>query len=221
MNVLLGVVLGLLLFCWVGEWLGFRAAAVALGLYTIEPNIAAHSSLVTTDLGVTCFIFGAVYFLWRTSRRLTSRTSRGSSVCFVLAMLSKFSAAILGPVDARAPGDDCLAPRDAVRRRGRLASSRCSPWPRGSASGRPMDSATLRARRRAGCSRSTITRLSGGPFRRSPRSSAGLMDTTCCRMPSARASCTVRDWCRGGPSFPGRQLQQLRLVVLLPGRLSC
>ena len=71
MNVLLGVVLGLLLFCWVGEWLGFRAAVVALGLYTIEPNIAAHSSLVTTDLGVTCFMFGAVYFLWRTSRRLT------------------------------------------------------------------------------------------------------------------------------------------------------
>ncbi len=98
MNVLLGVVLGLLLFCWVGEWLGFRAAAVALGLYTIEPNIAAHSSLVTTDLGVTCFIFGAVYFLWRTSRRLTVSNIAGLVVCFVLAMLSKFSAAILGPV---------------------------------------------------------------------------------------------------------------------------
>jgi len=98
MNVLIGVVLGLLLFCWVGEWLGFRAAVVALALYTIEPNIAAHSSLVTTDLGVTSFMFGAVYFLWRTSRRVTAWNTAGLVVCFVLAVLSKFSAAILGPV---------------------------------------------------------------------------------------------------------------------------
>ena len=98
MTVLLGVVLGLLLFCWVGEWFGFRAAVVALGLYTIEPNIAAHSSLVTTDLGVSCFMFGAVYFLWRISRQLTVSNIAGLTVCLVLAMLSKFSAAILGPV---------------------------------------------------------------------------------------------------------------------------
>jgi Dolichyl-phosphate-mannose-protein mannosyltransferase len=98
MNVLLGVVLGVLVFCWAGEWLGFRAAVVALVLYTIEPNIAAHSSLVTTDLGVTCFVFGAVYFLWRASRRLTASNIAGLVACFVLAILSKFSAAILGPI---------------------------------------------------------------------------------------------------------------------------
>ncbi len=98
MNVLLGVVLGVLVYCWVAEWLGFRAAVVALGLYTIEPNIAAHSSLVTTDLGVACFMFGAIYFLWRLSRQLTSWNIAGLAVFFVLAMLSKFSAAILGPV---------------------------------------------------------------------------------------------------------------------------
>ena len=98
MNVLLGVVLGVLVYSWVAEWLGSRAALVALGLYTIEPNIAAHSSLVTTDLGVTCFIFGALYFLWRTSKQLTPLNIAGLAVFFVLAMLSKFSAAILGPV---------------------------------------------------------------------------------------------------------------------------
>ena len=27
------------------------------------------------------------------------------------------------------------------------------------------------------------------------------MDITCCRMRSAKGSCTVRDWCRAGPSF--------------------
>jgi hypothetical protein len=98
MTVLLGVVLGLLLFSWIGEWLGFRTAVLALALYTIEPNIAAHSSLVTTDLGLTCFIFGAIYFLWRTARRVTPGNVAAMVLCVVLAILSKFSAAILGPV---------------------------------------------------------------------------------------------------------------------------
>jgi hypothetical protein len=98
MVVILGVLLGVLLFCWVNEWLGFRAAVVALAFYTIEPNIAAHSSLVTTDFGVTCFIFGAVYFLWRTCRRPGALNIAGLTVFFVLSIISKFSALVLGPI---------------------------------------------------------------------------------------------------------------------------
>ena len=100
MNVSLGVLLGLFLFAWMGEWLGFRAAVAALILYTVEPNIAAHSSLVTTDVGVACFMFATTYFLWRASRKLTPWDVAGMVVCFVLAVLSKFSALILGPVVA-------------------------------------------------------------------------------------------------------------------------
>ena len=98
MVVVLGVVLGVLLFCWVNEWLGFEAAVVALAFYTIEPNIAAHSSLITTDLGVTCFIFGAVYFLWRTCCRPSALNVAGLTAFFVLAVISKYSALILGPI---------------------------------------------------------------------------------------------------------------------------
>jgi len=98
MVVVLGVVLGVLLFCWVNEWLGFEAAVVALAFYTIEPNIAAHSSLITTDFGVTCFIFGAVYFLWRTCRRPSALNITGLTAFFVLAIISKYSALILGPM---------------------------------------------------------------------------------------------------------------------------
>lgn len=98
MVVILGVVLGVLLFCWVNEWLGFEAAAVALALYTIEPNIAAHSSLVTTDFGLACFMFGAAYFLWRTCRRPSWLNVTGLTAFFVLAIVSKFSALILGPI---------------------------------------------------------------------------------------------------------------------------
>ena len=98
MNVLLGILLGALLFAWAYEWLGFWPATGALTLFTFEPNLMAHSSLVTTDLGSTCFIFGTLYFLWRTCRRLSAGNLAGLTVFFVLAIISKFTAALLAPI---------------------------------------------------------------------------------------------------------------------------
>jgi 4-amino-4-deoxy-L-arabinose transferase-like glycosyltransferase len=98
MNVLFGVLLGVMVFAWAGELWGFRAGAVALGLFTVEPTLAAHAGLATTDLGVTCFIFGAVYFLWRMTRRVSVANLVGLTICFALAILSKFSAALLVPI---------------------------------------------------------------------------------------------------------------------------
>ena len=57
-----GVGLGLLVFFWAEEWLGFWPAAMALGLYTIELNLMAHSGLVTTDAGVVCLMFARCIF---------------------------------------------------------------------------------------------------------------------------------------------------------------
>ncbi len=96
MVVLLGVALGVLVFCWVNEWLGYWPAVVVVTLYSIEPNIAAHSSLVTTDFGITCFVFGTVYFLWRTCRQPSPLNVTGLAGSFSLAVISKYSALILG-----------------------------------------------------------------------------------------------------------------------------
>lgn len=98
MIVLLGVLLGVLLFCWARELFGFWPAVVVLGFYTLEPNILAHCRLVTTDFGVTCFGFGVAYFLWRTARRLSVENLFGLVAFFALAQTSKFSAVLLGPV---------------------------------------------------------------------------------------------------------------------------
>jgi hypothetical protein len=98
MIVLLGVLLGVLLFCWAHELFGFWPAAIVLGFYTLEPNILAHCRLVTTDFGVTCFAFGVAYFLWRTARRLSVGNLFGLVAFFALAQASKFSAVLLGPV---------------------------------------------------------------------------------------------------------------------------
>lgn len=100
MIVLLGAALGALLFFWAREWLGFWPAVAALAFYTIEPNIAAHAALVTTDFGFACFMFGALYFLWRTCREWRPLNIAGLTVCFALAIISKYSALILGPIVA-------------------------------------------------------------------------------------------------------------------------
>lgn len=98
MIVLLGGLLGVLLFCWARELFGFSVAAIVLGLYTIEPNLLAHTRLVTTDFGVTCFVFGTMYFLWRTARRLSVGNLCGLAGFFVLTYVSKYSAVLLGPI---------------------------------------------------------------------------------------------------------------------------
>ncbi len=92
---LLGVLLGILLFCWARELFGFGVAAAVLLLYLLEPNLMAHAQLVTSDFAVTCFLFAAVYGLYRLVRRPTWLAGLGFVGATGLAAVSKFSAPIL------------------------------------------------------------------------------------------------------------------------------
>jgi hypothetical protein len=100
MTVVWGIALGIVLFSWTYEWLGFKPAIVVLVFYALEPNLFAHSSLVTTDVGVTCFIVAAVYFLWRTCRRFSAMNVTVTAIAMGLASVSKFSSVLLVPVIA-------------------------------------------------------------------------------------------------------------------------
>ena len=100
MIVLLGLLLGVLVFCWARDLLGWPTACAALFIYCFEPNMLAHARLVTTDLGVTCFAFGTVYLLWRTCLQLSWLNMLGLSAFFALAQISKFTALLLFPVVA-------------------------------------------------------------------------------------------------------------------------
>jgi tetratricopeptide (TPR) repeat protein len=98
MIVFLGALLGAMVYVWAREWLGALPAAAALVLFLLEPNLMANASVVTTDLGVTTFMFGAVYFLWRTCRRPGWANVAAVTLCCAAALVSKFSAVILGPI---------------------------------------------------------------------------------------------------------------------------
>jgi len=98
MMVVWGLLLGVLVYAWANEWLGARGALVALTLYTLEPNLGAHGTLVTTDFAVTTLTFGAVYFLWRMCQRTNRLDLAGLAVCVALAAVAKFSTLILIPI---------------------------------------------------------------------------------------------------------------------------
>ncbi|UCC75420.1 MAG: glycosyltransferase family 39 protein, partial [Anaerolineales bacterium] len=98
--VVLSLLLGYFVFRWANELWGVHAGLLALFLYVLDPNIVAHSQLVTTDLGVACLIFIATYFLWRFLRQRRNLDLALAGIAVGLAEATKFSALLLLPIFA-------------------------------------------------------------------------------------------------------------------------
>ena len=96
--IFLSVLLGYFCFRWARDLGGVKAGLLALFLYVLDPNILAHSQLVTADLGVTCFIFVATYFLWRFLRWRRNVDLVLAGVLLGMAQAAKQTALLLIPV---------------------------------------------------------------------------------------------------------------------------
>lgn len=90
-----GLVLGLAIAAWSRALFGWSGALVSLGLFAFDPNLLAHSSLVTTD------IFGALFLLLalRAFARWLETPGLGPSLLLGLAVgaasISKYTAVYL------------------------------------------------------------------------------------------------------------------------------
>ena len=62
---LLTVLMALLVFLAAYEMFGPIAGIIALALVAFDPNILAHGAFVTTDTGLSCFLFASVYAFYR------------------------------------------------------------------------------------------------------------------------------------------------------------
>src|SRR5258708_10345824 len=62
---ILTVLLALLVFLATREFFGTGSAFIALTLIVFEPNLLAHGARVTTDAGLSCFMFSTIYALYR------------------------------------------------------------------------------------------------------------------------------------------------------------
>jgi len=93
--ILLGVLLGLYLYIWAKELYGRRAGLFALLLYTFSPNIIAHSRFVTTDLGVSAFVFISLYYFWKYLRSSKYRDLFLAGLMFGFTILAKYTGVYL------------------------------------------------------------------------------------------------------------------------------
>jgi hypothetical protein len=96
--LLLSICLGWSIFQWGREMFGPWAGLLALALYVLDPNIVAHSGLVTTDLGVTLFIFLSVYALWKYVQRPGPSRALWTGLMVGGSLASKYSAVWLFPI---------------------------------------------------------------------------------------------------------------------------
>lgn len=76
------------------------AGALALLLFAVEPNLLAHGSLVTTDLGMSAFYFAGAAAFWRYLATRRAGWLAAAGVLYGLDMAAKFTGVLLGPVMA-------------------------------------------------------------------------------------------------------------------------
>ncbi|HMD70204.1 MAG TPA: phospholipid carrier-dependent glycosyltransferase [Bryobacteraceae bacterium] len=98
--ILLGGLLGALIFILGRQLAGQRAALFALFLYAFDPTLIAHSSLVTTDVGMAAFTVLFLFTLWRYVQAPGRLRLLGCGLALGAALASKFSALALLPVGA-------------------------------------------------------------------------------------------------------------------------
>ena len=96
--ILLGGLLGWLIFWWGRELIGSTAALAALFLYAFDPTMVAHSALVTTDVGVTAFAVLFLFTLWRYLQRPGWRRLVWCGLALGAVLGAKFSAVFILPV---------------------------------------------------------------------------------------------------------------------------
>jgi Dolichyl-phosphate-mannose-protein mannosyltransferase len=97
-NLLLGVALVALVGWWSHRLWGRGAALLGMGLAAVEPNLIAHASLATNDLGAALFMFLAVYLAWEYAQRPSWPRLAAAGLAAGLAFASKYSTVVLAGI---------------------------------------------------------------------------------------------------------------------------
>ncbi|HEX9940995.1 MAG TPA: glycosyltransferase family 39 protein [Thermoanaerobaculia bacterium] len=97
-TLLLGALLGWLVFSWAREAFGPPSGLLAVTLLTFCPNLLAHSALITTDAVTTLAIFAAAYAFWRLYAQPSRARLWVAGVVLGLALTVKLSGVYLVPI---------------------------------------------------------------------------------------------------------------------------
>lgn len=115
--IVLTLVFGWVIFLFTKELSNPRAGVMAVALYSLEPTVLAHGRIVHTDLPAALAYFLFVLALCRYHRLPSFRSALVVGVVTGVALVTKFSLVIVGPIFAVAMGMWILrAPSDGLTR---------------------------------------------------------------------------------------------------------
>jgi len=97
-TVLFSLLVALCVFAWTRDLYGANAGLLALTLYTFDPNLLAHSQLITTDLYVAGAMAFTLYFFWKALHQGSWGLTITSGLMLGLAQISKYTAIALFPL---------------------------------------------------------------------------------------------------------------------------
>jgi 4-amino-4-deoxy-L-arabinose transferase-like glycosyltransferase len=97
-TLLFSTLAALLVFHWSRSLYGFIPALFSLGLYIFDPNLIAHSQLVTTDIYAAGTILFAFFCLWRFAHRRTWGYGLLCAAAIGLSQLAKYTAVVVLPL---------------------------------------------------------------------------------------------------------------------------
>jgi 4-amino-4-deoxy-L-arabinose transferase-like glycosyltransferase len=97
-TIFFSCLLALLVFHWARLLYGFIPALFSLVLYVLDPNITAHSQLVTTDLYATGTIVFAFFCLWKFAHERSLRNGLLCLFALGISQLAKYTAVVLFPL---------------------------------------------------------------------------------------------------------------------------
>ncbi|MFZ1083502.1 MAG: glycosyltransferase family 39 protein [Terracidiphilus sp.] len=111
--------LGLSLVIWVAarEWFGAPAALIALTLAVFDPNLLAHSALVTTDIGVSLFFLASIYGFYRYVKRPSLLRLLLTGLAAGLLLATKHSGILLAPMLLMLIGGEIIVAPKGSRKR--------------------------------------------------------------------------------------------------------
>lgn len=101
MRLMAGVLalgLSLMVFAAARAWFGTAAGLAALVLVSFDPNVLAHSALVTTDIGVSLFFLASIFAFYRYVQQPNVVKLAVAGVAAGLLLATKHSGILLAPM---------------------------------------------------------------------------------------------------------------------------
>ena len=97
-TIVFSALVALLVFHWARSLYGVPGGLAALVLYVFDPNIIAHSQLVTTDIYIMGMTVLSCYWLWKYANSRRIRDGLTCALVLGLSQLAKYTALALVPL---------------------------------------------------------------------------------------------------------------------------